>query len=78
MERCCSSCHWGSGSAGDGSGFYPVATVFPNFERLLARALAEDPLGSLSEHIRLREALTDLNLPVVLQSGHFTTGLIRE
>ena len=66
-------------SVGEGSGLYPVATVFPNFERLLAQALAED-LGNRYQSIAaLREALTDLNLPVVLQSGHFTdVGLVRE
>ena len=68
-----------SGTAAEGSGFYPVATVFPNFERLLARALAEDPGDRFQSISELREALTDLNLPVVLQSGHFTdVGLIRE
>src|SRR5262245_29665465 len=29
--------------AGDGAAIYPVATVVPGFERLLARALADDP-----------------------------------
>src|SRR5262249_60238937 len=64
---------------GEGSFLYPVATVFPNFERLLARALAEEPRERFQSISDLREALTDLNLPVVLQSGHFTdVGLIRE
>ena len=68
-----------SGSPGEGSGLYPVATVFPNFERLLARAVAEDPSERFQNIADLREALTDLNLPVILQSGHFTdVGLIRE
>ncbi len=68
-----------SASVGEGSGLYPVATVFPNFERLLARALAEDPGNRYQSVAELREALTDLNLPVVLQSGHFTdVGLVRE
>lgn len=68
-----------SASAGEGSGLYPVATVFPNFERLLARALAEDPGDRFQSIAELRDALTDLNLPVILQSGHFTdVGLIRE
>jgi len=68
-----------SGTAGEGSGLYPVATVFPNFERLLARARAEDPSERFQSIAELREALTALNLPVVLQSGHFTdVGLIRE
>ncbi|HKA22423.1 MAG TPA: Stp1/IreP family PP2C-type Ser/Thr phosphatase [Blastocatellia bacterium] len=68
-----------SASPGEGSFLYPVATVFPNFERLLARALAEEPRERFQSISDLREALTDLNLPVVLQSGHFTdVGLIRE
>ncbi len=68
-----------SGSAGEGSLLYPVATVFPNFERLLARALAEEPSDRFQSIAELREALTDLNLPVILQSGHFTdVGLLRE
>jgi serine/threonine protein phosphatase PrpC len=68
-----------SASPGEGSFLYPVATVFPNFERLLARALAEEPRDRFQSISELREALTDLNLPVVLQSGHFTdVGLIRE
>jgi serine/threonine protein phosphatase PrpC len=68
-----------SGSAGESSGLYPVATVFPNFERLLARSLAENPGERFQSIADLREALTDLNLPVILQSGHFTdVGLIRE
>ena len=68
-----------SASPGEGSFLYPVATVFPNFERLLTRALAEDPRDRFQSISELREALTDLNLPVVLQSGHFTdVGLIRE
>jgi protein phosphatase len=68
-----------SASPGEGSGLYPVATVFPNFERLLARALAEDPGNRYQGVAALREALTALSLPVVLQSGHFTdVGLVRE
>jgi serine/threonine protein phosphatase PrpC len=66
-------------SAGESSGLYPVATIFPNFERLLARSLAEEPGDRYQSIAALREALTDLNLPVVLQSGHFTdVGLVRE
>ena len=68
-----------SASPSEGPGLYPVATVFPNFERLLARALAEEPENRYQSIAALREALTDLNLPVVLQSGHFTdVGLVRE
>lgn len=68
-----------SANPGEGSGLYPVATVFPNFERLLARALAEDPGNRYQSVAALREALTALNLPVVLQSGHYTdVGLVRE
>jgi PPM family protein phosphatase len=68
-----------SASPGEASFLYPVATVFPNFERLLTRALAENPRDRFQSISELREALTDLNLPVVLQSGHFTdVGLIRE
>jgi len=62
----------------EGSGLYPIATVFPNFERLLARALAEEPGDRFQSISELREALTDLNLPVVLQSGIHRRGLIRE
>jgi serine/threonine protein phosphatase PrpC len=68
-----------SAGLSEGTGLYPVATVFPNVERLLARALAEDPKERFQSVSEFREALTDLNLPVVLQSGHFTdVGLIRE
>jgi serine/threonine protein phosphatase PrpC len=64
---------------GDGPVFYPVATVLPGFERLLANALAEDPAERFQSVADLRGALTELNLPVVLQSGHFTdVGLTRE
>jgi serine/threonine protein phosphatase PrpC len=63
----------------EGSCLYPIATVFPNFERLLQRALAADPSDRFQSAGEFREALTELNLPVVLQSGHFTdVGLIRE
>jgi len=65
--------------SGDGATIYPVATVVPGFERLLARALADDPDSRFQTIAELRQALTDLTLPVVLQSGHFTdVGLIRE
>jgi serine/threonine protein phosphatase PrpC len=65
--------------AEEGQGLYPVATVFPRFERLLARALAEQPSDRFQIIADLRDALTDLNLPVVLQSAHFTdVGLVRE
>jgi serine/threonine protein phosphatase PrpC len=68
-----------SAGSSDGSGLYPVATVFPNVERLLARALAEEPSDRFQSVSEFREALRDLNLPVVLQSGHFTdVGLQRE
>ncbi|MFY9556746.1 MAG: Stp1/IreP family PP2C-type Ser/Thr phosphatase [Blastocatellia bacterium] len=68
-----------SGTLGEASGLYPIATVFPNFERLLSRALAEEPGDRFQSVTELRDALTDLNLPVVLQSGHFTdVGLLRE
>lgn len=63
----------------EGSYLYPVATVFPNCERLLARALASQPSKRFQSAAEFRSALTDLNLPVVLQSGHFTdVGLVRE
>lgn len=63
----------------EGSYLYPVATVFPNFERLLARALAADLPQRFQSAAEFRAVLTDLNLPVVLQSGHFTdVGLVRE
>lgn len=60
-------------------GLYPIATAFPNFERLLARACAESPSDRFQNVAELRKALDDLNLPVVLQAGHFTdVGLVRE
>jgi protein phosphatase len=58
---------------------YPIATVFPNFERLLQRALADDPSARFQSITDLRDALSLTNLPVILQSGHFTdVGLVRE
>jgi serine/threonine protein phosphatase PrpC len=64
---------------GEGLNLYPVATVTPNFERLLARALSEDPADRFRSVVELREALMALNLPTVLQSGHCTdVGLVRE
>jgi protein phosphatase len=58
---------------------YPIATVFPNFERLLQRALADDPSARFQSISDLRDALSLTNLPVILQSGHFTdVGLVRE
>lgn len=63
----------------EGSYLYPVATVFPNCERLLSRALASQPAKRFQSAAEFRSALTDLNLPVVLQAGHFTdVGLVRE
>ena len=65
--------------AGEALGLYPVATVIPDLERVIGRALAENPNERFRTVAELRIALTDLNLPVVLQSGHFTdVGLIRE
>lgn len=65
--------------AGEGIGLYPVATVIPNFERLLANALADGPAERFQSATEFRQSLMDLNLPVVLQSGHFTdVGLVRE
>ncbi len=64
---------------GEGASLYPVATVIPNFERLLGKALAETPVERYQTIAELREGLADLNLPIVLQSGHFTdVGLVRE
>ena len=66
-------------AAGEGASLYPVATVIPNFERLLSKTLAESPADRFQNVEELREALTALNLPEVLQSGHFTdVGLVRE
>jgi serine/threonine protein phosphatase PrpC len=66
-------------SLGDNASIYPVATVFPNFERLLAQALAENPKERFQTVRELSDALSDLNLPVVLQAGQFTdVGLLRE
>jgi len=68
-----------SAGTGESPGLYPVATVFPSFERLLARAIAERPEDRFQSVAELREALKELSLPVVLQSGHFTdVGLVRE
>jgi serine/threonine protein phosphatase PrpC len=67
------------GTSEAGSCLYPVATVIPNFERLLARSLAEDPDERFQSVAELRSALIELNLPIVHQSGHFTdVGLVRE
>ncbi len=66
-------------SISESAGFYPLATVFPNFERLIARAAANDPRERFQNVAELREALEQLSLPVVLQAGHFTdVGLARE
>ena len=66
-------------SIAEGAGLYPIATVFPNFERLIARATADDPTDRFQSVAELREALEQLSLPVVLQAGHFTdVGLARE
>ena len=66
-------------AAGEGASLYPVATVIPNFERLLSKTLAESPTDRFQNVDELREALMALNLPEVLQSGHFTdVGLVRE
>lgn len=68
-----------SAGTGESPGLYPVATVFPSFERLLARAIAEQPADRFQTISDLRDALIEMNLPVVLQSGHFTdVGLVRE
>lgn len=68
----------GSGVS-EGGTLYPISTIFPNLERLLSRALASDPDDRFQTVADLRTALTNLNLPVVLQSGHFTdVGLVRE
>lgn len=68
------------GGANDqGTPLYPVATILPTFERLLAKALAEDAEERFQTIAELRKELVELNLPVVLQSGHFTdVGLVRE
>ena len=64
---------------GEGSTLYPIATVAPGFERLLARSLAEDPADRYQNSAELRRSLENLTLPTVLQSGHFTdVGLVRE
>ncbi|HSO73368.1 MAG TPA: Stp1/IreP family PP2C-type Ser/Thr phosphatase [Blastocatellia bacterium] len=66
-------------SISEGAGLYPLATVFPNFERLIARAAADNPRERFQNVTELREALEQLSLPVVLQAGHFTdVGLVRE
>ncbi|HKG22523.1 MAG TPA: protein phosphatase 2C domain-containing protein [Blastocatellia bacterium] len=63
----------------EGSGLYPVATVSPNLERLLERALALDPNLRFQTITEFRNALAALNMPVILQAGHFTdVGLVRE
>jgi serine/threonine protein phosphatase PrpC len=66
-------------SLGDGVWLYPVATVYPNFERVVGQALAENPQDRFQSIADLRDALSSLNLPVILQAGHFTdVGLVRE
>lgn len=68
-----------SAGISEGTGLYPVATVLPSFERLLSRALAEEPADRFQSISELRDALSELNLPVVLKAGHFTdVGLLRE
>ena len=65
--------------SGEGSPLYPIATVAPGFERLLNRALADDPRQRFQTAAEFRLALSDLSLPTVLRSGHFTdVGLVRE
>ncbi len=66
-------------NAGEAGSFYPVATVYPGFERLLAKALSKEPRRRYRRIRELKEALAAINLPFVLQSGHFTdVGLQRE
>lgn len=66
-------------SLGDGVWLYPVATVFPNFERVITRALSSNAKDRFQSVEELRDELTNLNLPVILQAGHFTdVGLARE
>lgn len=72
-------------AAGEGSGaseggtLYPIATVSPNLERVLGKSLAADPAERYQTVAELRAALSGLNLPVILQAGHFTdVGLVRE
>jgi serine/threonine protein phosphatase PrpC len=58
---------------------YPIATVAPAFERLLNRALADNPAQRFRTAAEFGAALRELSLPGVLQAGHFTdVGLIRE
>jgi PPM family protein phosphatase len=65
--------------SGEGSPLYPIATVAPGLERLLNRALAEDPGQRYQTAGEFRLALCDLVLPTILRSGHFTdVGLVRE
>jgi protein phosphatase len=69
----------GSLTVGSEAGLYPVCTVTPVFERVLARSLAEDPEERFQSIPELKEALTALSLPIVLQAGHCTdVGLTRE
>jgi serine/threonine protein phosphatase PrpC len=65
--------------SGEGSPLYPIATVAPGLEKLLNRALAEDPDQRFQTAGEFRLALCDLVLPTILRSGHFTdVGLVRE
>jgi protein phosphatase len=64
---------------GEGSSLYPVATVYPDFERIISRAIAEHPSQRFQSVAELRTALLELHLPVLLQAGHFTdVGLLRD
>ncbi|HUK88768.1 MAG TPA: Stp1/IreP family PP2C-type Ser/Thr phosphatase [Blastocatellia bacterium] len=65
--------------SGEGAAIYPIATVAPGFERLLNRALADDPAKRFQTAGEFGSALRDLTLPTILRSGNFTdVGLVRE
>ncbi|HEY6332356.1 MAG TPA: Stp1/IreP family PP2C-type Ser/Thr phosphatase [Blastocatellia bacterium] len=65
--------------SGEGSTIYPVAIIAPGFERLLNRALAENPAHRFQTAGEVALALRELALPTILRSGHFTdVGQVRE
>lgn len=66
-------------SAAVAGSFYPVTTVYPDFERVLAKALSKEPRQRFRSIREFSAALMAINLTVVLQAGHFTdVGMLRE
>lgn len=65
--------------SGEASAIYPIATIAPAFERLLYKALDDNPMLRFQSAPELKHSLTAVSLPITLQSGHYTdVGLVRE